>query len=129
MKQLEAEQSGAVGQSPPRRDGVAKVTGRAKYLDDLSFPGQLHGRTVRSTVAHAKIVSITLDPGFDWRGITLVTAKDIPGDNVVQLIEDDQPCLADGLVNHPEEPLLLLAHPDRHLLPKAVEAVSVECDS
>ena len=44
------------------------------------------------------------------------------------MIEDDQPCLADGVANHPEEAILLLAHPDRHLLPKAVEAVSIEFD-
>ena len=49
-----------------------------------------------------------------------MTAKDIPGRNVVSLIVDDQPCLADGMVNHPEEPILLLAHPDRHALPAAV---------
>jgi hypothetical protein len=42
------------------------------------------------------------------------------------LIGDDQPCLANEFVNHPEEPILLLAHPDRHLLPQAVEAVSIE---
>ena len=47
---------------------------------------------------------------------------------VIALIADDQPCLADGVVNHPEEPILLLAHPDRHLLPKAVAAVSIEYD-
>src|SRR6202040_3510519 len=38
----------------------------------------------------------------------------------------DQPCLAQELINHPEEPILLLAHPDRNLLAKAVEAVSIE---
>ena len=54
-----------------------------------------------------------------------MTAKDIPGRNVVSLIVDDQPCLADGMVNHPEEPILLLAHPDRHALPAAVAAVKI----
>ena len=56
---------------------------------------------------------------------TIVTAKDIPGRNVVPLIMDDQPCLADGFVNHPEEPILLLAHSDRHILAKAVAAVQI----
>jgi len=61
-------------------------------------------------------------------GIRGRLAQGYPWENCIALIEDDQPCLADGLVNHPEEPLLLLAHPDRHLLPKAVDAVSVEYD-
>src|SRR5258707_11787416 len=38
---------------------------------------------------------------------------------------DDQPCLAGGMVNHPEEPILLLAHPDRHALAAAVAAVKI----
>ena len=68
--------------------------------------------------------------GRESRGteFVVVSAKDIPGKNIVALITDDQPCLADGVVNHPEEPILLLAHPDRHRLPMAVEAVSIEYD-
>ena len=58
----------------------------------------------------------------------IVSAKDIPGKNCIALIADDQPCLAHETVNHPEEPILLLAHPDQHLLPKAVAAISIEYD-
>ena len=52
-----------VGASMPRVDGVAKVTGRARYLDDLDAPGAWHGATVRSTVAHGVLEAIDLDPG------------------------------------------------------------------
>src|SRR5207249_4572277 len=41
-----------VGTPMPRVDGVAKVTGRARYLDDLDAPGAWFGATVRSTIAH-----------------------------------------------------------------------------
>ena len=44
---------------------------------------------------------------------------------MIALIVDDQPCLVDETVNHPEEPILLLAHSDRHLLLKAVAAVAI----
>ena len=67
-------------------------------------------------------------PEVAWDEFVVVTAKDIPGKNVIALIADDQPCLADEIVNHPEEPILLLAHPDRHRLPDAVAAVSIEYD-
>ena len=73
-----------IGESPTRPDGAAKVTGRALYVDDLRVPGMLHGRTVRSTIARGRIRSITLDPAFDWRGVTVVDHRDIPGENVVQ---------------------------------------------
>jgi CO/xanthine dehydrogenase Mo-binding subunit len=38
----------AIGQSIPRKEGRAKVTGQARYVDDLRLPGMLHGVTVRS---------------------------------------------------------------------------------
>jgi CO/xanthine dehydrogenase Mo-binding subunit len=94
----------------------------------MVLPGMLYGATVRSRIPRGKIKEFTFGPGIDWKEFVIVSPRDIPGKNCIALIEDDQPCLADGLVNHPEEPLLLLAHPDRHLLPKAVEAVSVEYD-
>jgi len=115
-----------VGTSVPRMEGRDKVTGRARYVDDMVLPGMLYGATVRSRVPRGKIKQITFGPGIDWTEFVIVSPRDIPGKNCIALIEDDQPCLADGVVNHSEEPLLLLAHPDRHLLAKAVEAVSVE---
>lgn len=105
--------SSLVGASPPRIDGVAKVTGAARYVDDLSPPGVLYGRTVRSTVPHAVLEAIELDPAFDWEGVTVVTADDIPaeGQNVVALILDDQPALVPlgGTIRHVDEAVALVA--------------------
>src|ERR1700758_48663 len=115
-----------VGSSVPRKEGRDKVTGRAQYIDDISLPDMLFGATVRSRVPRGKIKKITFGPGIAWEEFVIATAKDIPGRNCIALIIDDQPCLADGIVNHPEEPILLLAHANRHLLPKAVEAVNIE---
>jgi CO/xanthine dehydrogenase Mo-binding subunit len=110
----------------PRLEGRGKVTGQALYVDDIVLPGMLFGATVRSRIPRGRITKITFGPGVDWNEFVIVSAKDIPGKNCIALIDDDEPCLADGKVNHPEEPILLLAHPDRRLLPQAVEAVSVE---
>ena len=115
-----------VGKSMPRLEGRGKVTGQALYVDDIVLPGMLFGATVRSRIPRGRITKITFGPGVDWNEFVIVSAKDIPGKNCIALIDDDEPCLADGKVNHPEEPILLLAHPDRRLLPQAVEAVSVE---
>src|SRR6266568_1906646 len=117
-----------VGTSVPRMEGRDKVAGLARYVDDMVLPGMLYGATVRSRIPRGKIKEFTFGPGIDWKEFVIVSPRDIPGKNCIALIEDDQPCLADAVVNHSEEPLLLLAHPDRHLLPKAVEAVSVEYD-
>jgi CO/xanthine dehydrogenase Mo-binding subunit len=115
----------SVGRSLPRKEGRRKVTGEAKYVDDLTLPGMLHGITVRSTAARGLIRDIRFEPGIPWDEFTIVSAKDIPGRNVVTLIADDQPYLAAETVNHPEEPVVLLAHPDRHLLEKARRLVDV----
>jgi len=112
-----------VGASIPRVDGAAKVTGRALYLDDITVPGMQHGATVRSQVPHGVLRAIRRDPDFDWTGITVVTAEDIPGRNTILLLEDDQPALVPvgGHVRHPDEPVALVAAPDRR---RAVEAAA-----
>jgi len=115
-----------VGASAPRKEGWDKVTGAARYVDDMALPGMLYGATVRSTIARGKIKKITFGRGVDWNEYVVVSAKDIPGKNCIALILDDQPCLASDSVNHPEEPILLLAHADRHKLRKAVDAVAIE---
>ena len=124
-----------VGKSIPRKEGRRKVTGQALYVDDLKFDGMLHGVTVRSSVPRGRIKSISYDQppatagGSDsipWDEFTIVTAKDIPGENYVALILNDQPYLADEVVNHPEEPIVLLAHPDKYLLEEARRHVRIE---
>ena len=115
-----------VGESVPRKEGWDKVTGAARYVDDMILPGMLYGATVRSSVARGKIRKITFDPSIAWGEFVLVTAKDIPGKNCISLILDDQPCLASDSVNHAEEPILLLAHAERHKLRRAVDAISIE---
>jgi len=109
-----------------RKEGRDKVTGLARYVDDMTLPGMLFGGTVRSDIARGAIKKIEFAPHIDWNEYVIVSARDIPGENCIALILDDQPCLADGRVNHPEEPIILVAHPDRHKLWKAIEAVSIE---
>ena len=101
----------AVGKNVPRKEGAAKVSGAARYIDDLTFPGMLHGTTVRSSISRGEILAVRY--AFDTAGFTIADHRDIPGKNVVALIEDDQPCLAVREVRHFAEPIALLAHEDR----------------
>ncbi len=123
----DATASATVGRSVPRREGADKVTGRARYTDDVVVPGAWYGKTIRSTVARGTLRSITLDAGFDWSRVVVVTADDIPGENVVHLIRDDQPALArlGGEIRHQAEPILLLAAPDKATLEEAARHVRV----
>jgi CO/xanthine dehydrogenase Mo-binding subunit len=114
----------AVGQSVKRKDGIGKATGAAKYADDLAFPGMLHGRTIRSTIARGILKSARVRG--DTPGLTVVGHRDIPGRNTCYLIEQDQPFLVEKDIRHQAEPILLLAHEDREIL-NAVE-VDLECE-
>ena len=104
----------SVGRNVLRKEGSLKTAGSAKYVDDISFPDLLHARTIRSTIPAGEIASIRFN--FDTAGFTIVDFHDIPGRNVVALIEDDQPCLAERAIRHFAEPILLLAHEDRETL-------------
>jgi CO/xanthine dehydrogenase Mo-binding subunit len=117
-----------VGKPIPRKEGRKKVTGQALYVDDISFPEMLYGTTVRSPVARGHIKGIHFEGDIPWSEFTIVTAKDIPGENYVALILNDQPYLADEVVNHPEEPIVLLAHRDKHLLEEARRNVRIEIE-
>src|SRR5918996_391023 len=118
-----------VGKRVPRKEGRKKVTGQALYVDDLSFPEMLHGATVRSPVARGRIKNISFEGDIPWDEFTIVTAKDVPGANYVALILNDQPYLASDFVNHPEEPILLLAHRDKYLLEEARRNVAIEIEA
>ena len=118
----------SIGRPVARKEGRAKVTGQSRYVDDLFLPGMLHGVTVRSPAPRGLIKAIHYGDGIPWDEFAIVTAADIPGANVIALIIDDQPCLADVRVNHREEPIVLLAHSDRSLLEEARRAVTIEID-
>ena len=121
----------AVGANVRRKEALGKLTGSALYVGDLDVPDALWGLTVRSPHAHARIRSIRRSPAFDWNGVTVVTAADLPGlraGNVVQLIVDDQPFLAEEEVRHPEEPVALIAAETRERAEEAAKHLLIEYD-
>jgi CO/xanthine dehydrogenase Mo-binding subunit len=113
---------------PLRREGPAKLTGTALYTDDMVFPGAWYGHTIRSTVPHARLLGVELDPAFDWSKVVVLTAKDLTGDNVVSLIKDDQPILVADEIRHQAEPVALLAAPDRETLREAKRRITLRTD-
>ena len=113
----------AVGTNVRRKDGDAKVIGAAKYIDDLSFPGMLYGATIRSTIPRGRIAARQVLLPSDF---IVADHRDIPGSNYVALIETDQPCLAVDEIRHVAEPILLVAHADKHALVDVDKLVTFE---
>lgn len=63
--------------------------------------------------------SVLSFPGIPWDEFATLRAEDLPGPNVVKLILEDQPILANGVVNHQDEPSLIIAHRDKYLVQEA----------
>ncbi len=114
-----------IGSGFVRADGPAKVTGAALYVDDVRPDDCLYGATVRSPVARGRLLGLKKDPAFDWSDVVIATADDIPGENVVALMTDDQPVLATGELRHVTEPVALIAAPSRDKALAAVRHVEV----
>ena len=118
---------GWIGQSPARPDGPAKVAGTAQYIADMVFPDAIDAAVVRSSVPRGRILGIDFDPTFDWSDVTIVTAKDVPCNEIAE-IKCDQPALADDQVRHVYEPIVLLACADKPKLLRAVQRVHVRIE-
>jgi CO/xanthine dehydrogenase Mo-binding subunit len=97
--------------SVTRVDAVPKLLGATRYTDDFVVPGAWHGSTVRATEPHARLLGIERDPDFDWSRVVVLTAADVPGENVIHLMKDDQPVLAADEICHVGEAVALVAAP------------------
>jgi len=116
-----------IGAAIPRPDAVDKVRGEARFVDDLAFPGMLHGAVVRSPHPHARILGIHVEAARALPGVVAVlTAADVPGENIVHVIIDDQPALATDVVRYIGEPVAVVAAQTRRAARAAVDAVRVD---
>jgi len=108
-----------------RREGLAKLTGRERYVDDLPLENFLWGMTVRSPAPRGRITAVRFGNDVDWSEFVIVDHRDIPGPNEILLIERDQPVLAASHVRHVHEAVLLVAHPSREMARRAAQAVEI----
>jgi CO/xanthine dehydrogenase Mo-binding subunit len=116
----------AVGENVLRKEGRDKLTGAARYIDDIALDGMLFGKTIRSTIPRGRIKSIKFDPAYDWSRIVIADYRDIPGANYVALIENDQPLLVESEVRHYDEPILLIAAASKGELEAAAHHIQIE---
>lgn len=116
-----------VGKNVPRMDAIPKVTGAARYVDDLEFPRMLHAQVVRSIHPRAVISHIDMAQALSVPGVEcIVTAKDIPNENVVPVVFRDQPALAEKTVNYVGEPIAVVAAECLEAAQTAAALVKVE---
>ena len=112
-----------VGHSVPRVDGIEKVTGKAKFLGDLVVPGMLHGKILRSTYPHARILSIDTSKAEALNGVLAVlTAADISDLNPIY---NGRPVIAMKKVRYVGEPVAAVAATDLATADEALSLIDV----
>jgi CO/xanthine dehydrogenase Mo-binding subunit len=111
-----------------RKEGISKLKGQAKYIDDFKLTDGLHGATVRSPEVRGMLKKIHFSPKINWDEFVIVTAQDIPGKNYISMIEMDWPVLVNEKINHKGEAIALIAHPDKAEVKRALNFISFEID-
>ncbi|RPJ99258.1 Xanthine dehydrogenase, molybdenum binding subunit [Bacillus subtilis] len=110
-----------------RPDGRGKVTGELKYMTDLSFPGMLYGKVLRSAYPHAEIALICTLKAEAMEGVrAVVTHKDVPGLNRFGIVIPDQPVLCEDRVRYVGDAIAAVAAETEEIAEAALELVHVE---
>lgn len=128
MTVAEKKPKGLVGKGVARVDASDKVRGLAQYVDDLDVPGCWHGFIVRSPVSHGKLRSLKLDSAFDASKAVVVTAKDVPGPNLLVMHDRSMPLLAFDEIRYLGEPLAVVAAPTFRKAIEAAEHVQLDIE-
>jgi CO/xanthine dehydrogenase Mo-binding subunit len=119
-----------VGARIPRYDGVAHVTGRTRYVDDVRVPGTLWAKALRSPHHHAAITKLDTAKAEAMPGVhAVITWKDVPlleyGHLSALGIPADEPLLAKDEVRYQGQPIALVAAETEELAAAAVDAIEI----
>ena len=118
-----------IGKPVPRVDAVDKLKGKAAYAEDMSFPGMLYLKVLRSDRPHARIVKIHIEKAETYPGVAAVlTSKDIPGRNRVGLITKDQRVLCDDKVRFIGDPVAMVAAETLEAAEAAIPLIRIDYD-
>jgi carbon-monoxide dehydrogenase large subunit len=117
-----------LGTSVPNRDGVALVTGQARYTVDIVLPLMAHGRIVRSPYAHARVLSVDPSEALAAEGVldVIVPADTAALPRVSTGPVLDMPLLAQGKVRYAGEPVAAVIAETEELAERALDLVRVE---
>ncbi len=115
-----------VGKDLPRSDANEKLTGSAKYIDDINIEGQIYAKVARARFSRGRILSITPPSNHVERGFTFLTAKDLKGRNLVSSVRSDLPIIASDEVRYYGQAVALIAHEDKDILEQGLEEVLIK---
>jgi CO/xanthine dehydrogenase Mo-binding subunit len=115
-----------IGRSIPKIGVKERLRGEPIFSGDLNFKDALVLRVLRSTRAHARIVAIQYERALKIKGVVRVfTERDVPGKNLIGIINKDQPLLASGKVRSVGEPIALVAAESESVAQSALNLIEV----
>ena len=116
-----------IGTSVPRVDGLAKVTGKARYTGDLFVPNMIEGKFLRSPYAHARILSINTREAEALPGVvTVLTSTDLTNPYMGRGKNKDQPIVATDRALYAGQPVAAVAALDSATAEEALSRIVVE---
>jgi len=122
----------ALGGVVRRKEDPALIEGKGRYVDDIKLPGEVCAAFVRSPYAHARVTSVDTAAAAAMPGVHAVYTFDdvshlgpLPAQVAVGVL---RPLLADGIVNHVGEAVVMVVADDRYMARDAADAVEVEYD-
>src|SRR5262245_60410413 len=115
-----------VGQPLGKLEGIGKVSGQARYSGDVTLPGLIWGKALRSPLPHARILRIDTSRARTLPGVlTVLTAQDLP-DILVGRRMFDMPVLARDRVRFVGEKVAVVAAVDPDIAEEALALIDVE---
>jgi 4-hydroxybenzoyl-CoA reductase subunit alpha len=116
-----------IGKRNRKVEGLAKVTGRAIYADDISLPRMLHAKLKRSIHAHARILSIDASAALALPGVhAVITGKDLPAYfGIIPWTEDEQ-ALCEDKARYVGDAIAAVAADSEMLAEAALRLIRVE---
>jgi 4-hydroxybenzoyl-CoA reductase subunit alpha len=126
-REAQPRELNVLGRPQRKVDGLAKSTGRAVYTDDITLPGMLHGKILRSPHPHARIVSIDTSEAEAMPGVHgVVTGAEMPTPYGIIVWTPDEQALATEKVRHVGDAVAAVAAVDEETANEAIERIRVE---
>jgi len=115
-----------IGKRIPKMDAPEKASGKTRYIQDINLPGQLHAKILRSTEAHAKILSIDTSAAKALPGVhAVLTAADVPWQRPIGVAKDHLP-LKSERVRSPRDEIAAVAADSEEIAEAALKLIKVE---
>lgn len=118
-----------IGKNVAKKDALDKVLGKSKFAADMRLPNMLIAGVKRSEVPSGKVISVNIEKAKKLPGVvSVLTYKDIPGENIIGIINKDEPILVEDKIRRIGDAIALVAAEDESTLEKALELIEVEIE-